>query len=98
MVRNYLVIAVPPVSGKAAPASKLGGFTIAEKSTVQGQSRDYMQCCLAGTTAQRPMPGDNDMPALGAPAGVPYYDTTLTYVIFSDGAGGWRNPANGNLV
>jgi hypothetical protein len=43
---------------------------------------------LVGTTAQRPaQPG----------RGQPYYDTTLAYTVFYDGAL-WRNPANGTAV
>jgi hypothetical protein len=52
---------------------------------------------LAGTTAQRPQLGDPDYPG-GVPGSIDYYDTTLTYVVVSDGKGNWRNPANGNVV
>lgn len=65
----------------------------------QALVRDYpIQIAdMAGTTAQRPQGGDPDFPG-GVPASIDYYDTTLTYVVVSDGTGKWRNPANGNAV
>lgn len=68
-------------------------------AAAQAVIRDYpvQVADLAGTTAQRPVGGDPDFPG-GIPGSIDYYDTTLTYVVVSDGTGKWRNPANGNAV
>jgi len=89
-VRNYLMMS----TGKGAATT---GSTSALTRAAAQTTPHVFQCCLTGTTAQRPVKGDNDFPG-GVPAGVPYYDSTLTYVVFSDGTGLWRNPANGNAV
>jgi hypothetical protein len=46
-------------------------------------------CGLVGATAARPA---------GASAGQLYIDTTLSKVVFSDGAGNWHDPFTGGIV
>jgi hypothetical protein len=67
----------------------------------QENVRDYkVQIALTGTTAQRPLGTDPDMYSNNGQLqpGVQYFDSTLGYVIVSDGSGLWRNPANGDSV
>jgi hypothetical protein len=83
-------------NGQGAVA--LGTVKIMDAPTAQLNQRDYpIQIGLAGTTAQRPKAGDPDFP-VGMPAGLPYLDTTLGYVIHHDGTGAWRNGATGAKV
>ena len=79
--------------------------TVATFDTIAAQrqdnARDYkIQIALAGPTSARPQGGDPDVVCSnGQPqAGIQFLDTTLGYVVVSDGSGGWRNPANGNAV
>jgi hypothetical protein len=80
-------------------AAAAGAIQIVPAGSQQSIVRDYpIQIAdLAGTTAQRPVGGDPDYPS-GVPGSIDYYDSTLTYVVVSDGLGKWRNPANGNVV
>jgi hypothetical protein len=91
--RFYLMMS----NGQGAAAA--GATTLVPVGSQQSVSRDYpVQIAdLAGTTAQRPVGGDPDYPG-GVPGSVDYYDTTLTYVVVSDGLGKWRNPATGGAV
>lgn len=107
VARSYLVmspataVVAPSSSGKGdgKSASSVGSFKIIEKSQVQANSRDYPNpICLAGTTAQRPLAGDIDMPAGGPTAGSFYYDSSLSVIVVADGQNGWRNPATGALI
>jgi hypothetical protein len=91
--RSYVTIS----DGKGAATQ--GTVKISEKSTIQGQTRDFpIVVCMAGTTAQRPAAGDSDMPAGGAPSAHLFLDTSLGYIIVSNGQGGWHNPATGAKV
>jgi hypothetical protein len=75
-----------------------GTVMLATPHEAQAHSRDYpITICLTGTTAQRPQAGDPDF-SIGLPGGVLYLDTTLGYIIVSDGTGLWRNPATGASV
>jgi hypothetical protein len=63
--------------------------------------RDYkIQIGLAGPTSARPQGGDADVICnQGQPvAGINFLDTTLGYIVISDGQGGWRNPSTGASV
>ena len=89
-VRNHLMMA----TGKGGNAT--GSVAAIERSSAVALN-GFISLCLTGSTAQRPALGDNDFPG-GVPAAIPYFDSTLGYVVFSDGTGRWRNPANGNAV
>jgi hypothetical protein len=83
-------------NGSGAVAA--GQVLICEASAVQANSRNYsISVAMAGTTAQRPKQGDADFP-LPLQGGIYYLDTTLGFVIVSDGKGAWRNPFTGALV
>ncbi len=55
---------------------------------------------LSGPTTARPKASDGDIPTPNGSiqAGVAYLDTTLGYVVVSDGNGAWRNPNSGSVV
>lgn len=53
---------------------------------------------MSGPTASRPQATDADFGARGVQAGIFYLDTTLGYVVVSNGAGGWVNPYSGAVV
>jgi hypothetical protein len=67
----------------------------------QQYQRNYpIAICMCGSTAQRPQGGDGDVVSnQGQPqAGILFLDTSLGFIVVSDGAGGWRNPATGSAV
>ena len=80
-------------------AAVVGAVKLLDGSSVQANQRDFpiQLADMAGTTAQRPKAGDPDFP-IGLPAGIHYLDTTLAYIVVSDGTGLWRNPATGAAV
>jgi hypothetical protein len=92
MLRQYQMLS----NGSGAVAA--GQVLLCEASAVQSKSRDYsVTVGMAGTTAQRPKQGDADFP-LPVQGGITYLDTTLGFVIVSDGNARWRNPLTGALV
>lgn len=92
MTRYYQMMS----NGKGAVAA--GTVAISDPRTAQQNARDYqVQICLTGTTAQRPKAGDPDF-SIGVQAGIQYLDTSLGYVVVSDGTGAWRNPISGAAV
>jgi hypothetical protein len=92
MYRTYQMMS----NGQGAVAA--GTVILATPHEAQVHTRDYpIQIALAGTTAQRPQAGDPDF-AIGLGAGIHYLDTTLGYIVVSDGTGLWRNPATGASV
>jgi hypothetical protein len=83
-------------NGSGAVAA--GAVLLAEASSVQSHSRDYpISIAMAGPTTARPKRGDADF-LVGVPGEVCYLDTTLGYVVVSDGTGAWRNPVSGASV
>ena len=56
----------------------------------------WITCAPSGTTAQRPTTNPNTNPPYVAAPNFEYFDTTLSKLIFWDGAT-WRDPA-GNAV
>jgi hypothetical protein len=92
MNRTYQMMS----NGQGAAVS--GAVTLATAHHAQANSRDYhIQIGLAGPTTARPVQGDPDFPG-GVPGGILYLDTTLGYIVVSDGTGLWRNPATGASV
>lgn len=91
MFRQYQMMSAGTGAVAAGTVALLDG-------TAQSQFRDYPICIgLAGPTAQRPKAGDPDF-LIGVQAGIHYLDTTLGYIVVSDGTGLWRNPATGASV
>jgi len=89
MYRQYQLIS----NGAGAVAA--GQVT---QTASQSPNRDYqIPVCMAGTTLSRPKQGDLDFP-IGVQGGIHYLDTTLGYIVVSDGVGIWRNPATGASV
>jgi non-canonical (house-cleaning) NTP pyrophosphatase len=82
-------------NGSGAVAA--GAVLLAEASSVQSHSRDYAVAIMAGPTTARPQRGDADF-SIGVPGGIHYLDTTLGYIVVSDGTGAWRNPATGAAI
>lgn len=95
MTRNYQMMS----AGLGSVA--LGTVAALDSRSAQLQSRDYpIQICLTGTTAQRPRASDGDLPTPAGQlqAGIHYLDTSLGYIVISDGQGNWRNPSSGSVV
>jgi hypothetical protein len=91
MYRQYRMIAGPA-------AAVAAGTTVDATPQTAGGYPGYFQVCLSGPTTARPKAGDPDMPATMLPAGILFLDTTLAYVVVSDGTGAWRNPSTGASV
>jgi hypothetical protein len=87
----------------AGPSTAVAVGTVADVTPHDAMTPTYQGWLptglLCGPTSARPTPGA-DMPAPGncVQAGIAYLDTTLAYVVVSDGAGNWLNPATGEVV
>jgi hypothetical protein len=96
MIRTYRLIAGPAASAAVGttadvPPQSAGGYP------------GYFQVALSGPTSARPKAGAGDMPpaygnAGALQAGILFLDTTLGYIVVSDGTGAWRNPNSGASV
>lgn len=90
MYRTYRMMA----TGQSV--ALLGTVSDLDPATAQ-HTPGVFQVCMSGATGARPKAGDPDF-QIGVQAGIHYLDTSLGYIVISDGANGWRNPASGALV
>jgi hypothetical protein len=95
MNRQYRMLA-----GPAAQVPVGGLATVDASPQTAGSYPGFFQLCLSGPTSARPNGSDGDFPAAAGnlQAGILFLDTTLGYIITSDGSGGWRNPNSGAAV
>jgi hypothetical protein len=92
MYRTYRFLSAP--GSAAAP-----GTTYDLDPATAQRTPGIFQVCMSGPTSTRPKLGDPDMPSGGqGQANVHFLDTTLGYIVVSDGAGNWRNPYSGAAV
>jgi hypothetical protein len=93
MNRTYQMMSV------GAGANALGAIALIDSQDAQRNSREFpISIAMAGPTGARPQVGDPDIPLGPVQGGVLFLDLTLGYIVVSDGAGGWRNPASGSVV
>jgi hypothetical protein len=82
-------------------AQTLGTVAAIPSRLAQASSHEFpIQICMTGPTSARPRAGDPDMPCPNGliQGGVHYLDTTLGYIVISDGSGNWRNPLTGAVA
>jgi hypothetical protein len=95
MYRTYRCLSAP---GAAA----VPGTTYDLDPVSAQRQPGIFQVAMSGATSARPKAGDPDMPNSNSgalPAGLFFLDTTLGYIVVSDGTpGGWRNPNTGGSV
>ncbi len=90
MTRFYRMMATAAANNPVVP----GTITVIDANASR-TATNYFAVAQTGTTAQRPLATDPDVPRL--PAGTLFYDTTVGDLIVYDGAT-WRSPITGVAV
>ncbi|WP_439925303.1 hypothetical protein [Nitrobacter sp. JJSN] len=72
-------------------------YDIADMDAPTLAANGWITCAPSGTTAQRPTTNPNTNPPYVAAPNFEYFDTTISKLIFWDGAT-WRDPVTGSAV
>jgi hypothetical protein len=85
------------VNGRRYAATPGSAIDVPDMDSPSLSANGWISCAPSGSTAQRPTVNPNTNPPYVAAPNFEYFDTTLSKLIFWDGAT-WRDPATGNAV
>jgi len=86
-----------PIAGRTYTCAAGSYLDVPDFDAAVLASNWWGRLARVGPTSARPTGRESDWGGAGMPAGLPFIDTTLGYVVFWDGAT-WRNPATGAAV